>query len=124
MDPHRLAEHRSRAYHRIVAERLGADPTVLERARARVAEWLRAPHPAHHAERWAAFQRDIIDAERTLRSRPNGGQQTRVADHAVLLARKAAILDAARQGLITEKIATQHVAALDEQFVMTKSEHH
>jgi len=62
MDPHRLAERRSRAYHRVVAERLRDDPTPLERARARVAEWLRAPSPAHHAERWAAILAGEPDA--------------------------------------------------------------
>ena len=39
MDPHRLAEARSLAYHRVIAERLAADATLRARARARVASW-------------------------------------------------------------------------------------
>jgi CPA1 family monovalent cation:H+ antiporter len=68
-----------------------------------------------HAEGWAGFQRDIIEAERSLRRAGNshGG----VALPAVLTARKAAILDAARRGLITERTAALHVAALDEQLL-------
>lgn len=40
MDLHRLAEERSVAYHRVIAERLRHQPEVLERARRRVQEWL------------------------------------------------------------------------------------
>ena len=36
---------------------------------------------------------------------------------AVLMAQKAAILDAARRGLITERTAGERVAALDEQLL-------
>jgi monovalent cation:H+ antiporter, CPA1 family len=66
-----------------------------------------------HAERRAAFQRDIIEAERSL---PRTGQDTHldVALPAVLSARKAAIVDAARRGLITNTTATRHIAELDE----------
>src|SRR5688500_16130004 len=70
-----------------------------------------------HAERWASFQRDIIEAERTLRGRLQGHSQDTVAEHALLSARNAAILDASRRGLISERTAAMHVAALDEQFV-------
>jgi CPA1 family monovalent cation:H+ antiporter len=70
-----------------------------------------------HAERWAAFQRDIIGAERTLRMVGGGSATTDVAHLAVLAARKAAILDAARRGLITERTAGSQVAALDEQIL-------
>jgi CPA1 family monovalent cation:H+ antiporter len=68
-----------------------------------------------HAERWATFQRDIISAERRLRDA--GGSHTNVSLPAVLAARKAAILDAARRGLITDRTAGNHVAALDEQIL-------
>jgi hypothetical protein len=40
MDLHRLAEERSLAYHRVVAERLRTDPRVLARARERVRLWI------------------------------------------------------------------------------------
>jgi len=68
-----------------------------------------------HAERRAAFQRDIIEAERTLRAAAQSSGE--VVLPAVLNAQKAAILDAARRGLITERTASAHVAALDERFV-------
>lgn len=54
MDAHRLAEERSVAYHRVIAERLLAQPEVLEKARRRVESWLsigeRAPF---YARKWA-----------------------------------------------------------------------
>jgi CPA1 family monovalent cation:H+ antiporter len=75
-----------------------------------------------HAERWAAFQRDIIEAERTLRTVGGGSATTDVAHLAVLAARKAAILDAARRGLITERTAGSQVAALDEQILRAAAE--
>ncbi len=40
MNPHRLAEERSLALHRAIAEQLGSDPEILDRARARVRSWL------------------------------------------------------------------------------------
>jgi CPA1 family monovalent cation:H+ antiporter len=76
-----------------------------------------------HAEQHAAFQRDIIDAERTLRA---AGMRSHgeVVLPAVLIAQKAAILDAARRGLITERTAGERVAALDEQLLeATAGEH-
>ena len=43
---------------------------------------------------------------------------------AVLIAQKAAILDAARRGLITERTAGEHVASLDEKLLeATAGEH-
>jgi CPA1 family monovalent cation:H+ antiporter len=77
-----------------------------------------------HAEGWAAFQRDIIEAERTLRTEGQDVAGTDVALHAVLSARKTAILDAARRGLITERTAGTHVAALDAQIVRALSLEH
>lgn len=41
MDPHRLAEARSLAYHRVIAERLPEEPALLDAARGRIAEWRR-----------------------------------------------------------------------------------
>ncbi len=40
MDLHRLAEKRSIAYHRLIAERMRCDPAVLAGARARVRGWI------------------------------------------------------------------------------------
>jgi CPA1 family monovalent cation:H+ antiporter len=69
-----------------------------------------------HAERRAAFQRDIIDAERELRHLGRHSQVD-VAVPAVLSARKAAILDASRRGLISTRTAGRHVAQLDEEIL-------
>jgi hypothetical protein len=41
MGPHTLHDHRSLAIHALVAQRIRADPTVIEVARKRVAEWQR-----------------------------------------------------------------------------------
>jgi transposase InsO family protein len=51
---HRTAELRSIALHGIVAQRAEEDPEVLDRARARVAEWLTqgGPVDARYARRW------------------------------------------------------------------------
>ena len=76
-----------------------------------------------HAERWAEFQRDIIKAEHSLR-RPGMDSPVNVALPTVLSARKAAILDAARRGLITDRTAGTHVAALDEQILRAAAAEH
>jgi hypothetical protein len=52
MDPHRLAEQRSLAYHRAIARRLVGEPALLERARARVAAWLAEGHSPFYARAW------------------------------------------------------------------------
>jgi hypothetical protein len=54
MDLHRLAEERSVAYHRVIAERLPAQPEILAKARGRVQGWLaeRAQAP-FYARKWA-----------------------------------------------------------------------
>ena len=53
MDPHRLAEERSLAYHRAIAARLLRDPDVLQAARRRVEGWLAgAAASSHHARCW------------------------------------------------------------------------
>ncbi len=52
------ATERSLALHRAVAERVRLDPAVLERARARVAVWLR--DGTVHRE-WAEAWRQILD---------------------------------------------------------------
>jgi CPA1 family monovalent cation:H+ antiporter len=69
-----------------------------------------------HAERRAAFQRDVIKAERTLRT-ADATSHGDVVLPAVLIAQKAAILDAARRGLISERTAGEHVATLDERLL-------
>ncbi len=53
MDPHELAEERSLAIHRSVAERLRDDPRLIAAARMRVEGWL-ADHSVHpsYASAW------------------------------------------------------------------------
>jgi hypothetical protein len=53
VNSHRLAEERSLAYHQAVAEKLAAEPQLLDRARARVQSWLASGevHP-HYASAW------------------------------------------------------------------------
>lgn len=63
MDPHRLAERTSIELHRAVGERLRSRPDdVVERARARVEDWLREgrPHP-EYAKRWRALLTEPVD---------------------------------------------------------------
>lgn len=61
MDPHRLAEERSVAYHRAIAQRLPQEPEVLENARHRVESWLTPGETApFYAKRWAEIlARDV-----------------------------------------------------------------
>lgn len=74
-----------------------------------------------HAERRAAFQRQIIRAEERLRE--PGGEVVRdaLADVAILTAQKAALLDAARRGLITEDTAQARVNVIDRELVAMRS---
>lgn len=58
---HRRAELKSLALHREVARRLRADPSVLERARQRVAGWGDEVHP-YYREQWAAALAGDVDA--------------------------------------------------------------
>jgi hypothetical protein len=52
---HAVAEDRSIELHRAVAERLRSDPSLVERARDRVARWLREGTVARpYAEAWQA----------------------------------------------------------------------
>lgn len=54
MDLHRLADERSIAYHRLIAERLPHQPEILERARRRVETWMSSgPHVPFYARKWA-----------------------------------------------------------------------
>jgi hypothetical protein len=55
MDPHRLAELRSLAYHRVIADRLRSDPGVLLTARARVRGWMAQEAWPHYARKWEAL---------------------------------------------------------------------
>ena len=68
MDPHRLSEERSVAYHRVIAERLRSQPEILEKARQRVQTWLTAgAQPPFYARKWAEIlARDVPAIEAFL----------------------------------------------------------
>jgi hypothetical protein len=79
MDAHRLAEERSVAYHRVVAEKLRRDPRVLERARQRVADWLRSPvGPPRYARSWReVLERDVESVAAFLVERSDRADELR-----------------------------------------------
>jgi hypothetical protein len=53
MDLHRLAEERSVAYHRAIAEKLLQQPEIVEKARRRVQEWMASrAEPPFYARKW------------------------------------------------------------------------
>jgi hypothetical protein len=52
VDPHRLAEKRSLAFHRVVADRMLGDPRILERAREQVRSWLKEGRSPFYAAAW------------------------------------------------------------------------
>jgi len=54
---HRLAEERSLELHRLVAERLAAEPGLVDRARQRVEQWLR---DGSVARRWADAWLEVL----------------------------------------------------------------
>lgn len=63
MDLHRLAEKRSIAYHRLIAERIRRDPTVLEGARARVRSWMSTSGAVpFYARKWHDILSRHVDA--------------------------------------------------------------
>jgi hypothetical protein len=52
MDAHRLAELRSIAYHRAVAERILRDPDVIDQARDHVRTWIAEGSAPYYAPLW------------------------------------------------------------------------
>lgn len=70
-----------------------------------------------HAERRAAFQREIVRAESALRGPLGERERDALADLAILNAQKSAVLDAARRGLISEETAAHRVGELDRSLV-------
>jgi CPA1 family monovalent cation:H+ antiporter len=66
-----------------------------------------------HAERRAMFQRQVIDAEAVLRRRHGEAARDHVVEVSLLTAQKAALLDAARRGLIGGDTAQAQVNEID-----------
>jgi hypothetical protein len=62
MDGHRTAERRSLAYHRAIAERVRADPSLLAVARERVCDWTRTGSVhRRYAEAWDQLLATALD---------------------------------------------------------------
>ncbi|WP_437810698.1 cation:proton antiporter [Sorangium sp. So ce1078] len=70
-----------------------------------------------HAERRAAFQRRVIAAEGALQSPQGEAVRDHLTDVALLTAQKAAVLDAARRGLIDAETADAHANELDREMM-------
>jgi CPA1 family monovalent cation:H+ antiporter len=70
-----------------------------------------------HAERRAAFQRGVIDAEAELRTPAADAADDVVIDGAVLAAQKAALVEAVRRGLIASDTAEAEIATIDRRLV-------
>jgi hypothetical protein len=80
IDPHRLAEERSVAYHRVVAERLEPQPVILERARARVQQWREEDPSGPYAEEWARIlSMPLADIKHALVEDSEAGRARRQA---------------------------------------------
>lgn len=68
-----------------------------------------------HATRRAAFQRIIIRAESALRTPEADAADDVIIDGAVLASQKAALLDAARRGLIAMETAEKEIERIDRE---------
>jgi hypothetical protein len=67
VNAHRLAEERSLALHRAIADRLAAEPSVLERAQARVRRWLDTGEVAPYwAQKWDDLLSRPVDDIRSV----------------------------------------------------------
>ncbi len=78
---------------------------------------------AEHAERRAAFQRTIIEAETELRTPEADAADDVIIDGAVLTAQKASLLDAARRGLVASETAEREIAEIDRRLLKISAAH-
>jgi monovalent cation:H+ antiporter, CPA1 family len=76
-----------------------------------------------HAERRAAFQRAIIDAEASLRTPEADAADDEMIDGAVLTGQKVALVDAVRRGLISSPTAQKAIAQIDRRLVKLGAHH-
>jgi CPA1 family monovalent cation:H+ antiporter len=70
-----------------------------------------------HAERRAALQRVVIDAEAALRTPEADAADDEIIDGTILTAQKAALLDAARRGLVASDTAEREIGLIDRRLV-------
>jgi hypothetical protein len=67
MRPHELQDERSLAIHRVIADRISEDPSLLDRPRARVAEWRTRRHMnPKYVEAWDALLHGPIETLRAV----------------------------------------------------------
>lgn len=78
---------------------------------------------AEHAARRAGFQRTIIESEAALRMPDADATEEMVVDAAVLVAQKAALLDAARRGLVATETAEREISEIDRRLVRITDAH-
>lgn len=72
IDPHRLAELRSLAFHRAISERIRADPGLLERARVRVEGWIAdGGRTSGAAREWARILEGSVESVATFLCDPS-----------------------------------------------------
>lgn len=76
-----------------------------------------------HAERRSSFQRAVIAAETELRTPLADAMDDVVIDGAVLAAQKAALVDAARRGLIAGDTAESEISAIDRRLLGLGAHH-
>lgn len=76
-----------------------------------------------HAERHAALQRVVIDAEASLRTPEADEADDELIDGAVLTAQKAALVDAARRGLVAADTADRQIGELDRRLLRMNDAH-
>ncbi len=70
-----------------------------------------------HAERRAAFQAEVVEAERVLRGHERPAEHETHIARSLLNAQKAALLDASRKGILRADVAAARIDAIDEKLV-------
>lgn len=78
---------------------------------------------AEHAERRAAFQRTVIESEQALRTPEADAADDVIIDGALLAAQKAALVDAARRGLVASETADREIAVIDRRLLRLGNHH-
>ncbi|MDB4935502.1 MAG: Na+/H+ antiporter, partial [Labilithrix sp.] len=113
----------------------GGPRDVFDRARARLIAARRAQVELdallatglvarrEHAERHAAFQRVVIQAEAALRTPEADAADDVLIEGAVLAAQKVALADAARRGLIAAGTADEETAEIDRRLMGLDNAH-
>jgi CPA1 family monovalent cation:H+ antiporter len=70
-----------------------------------------------HAERKAAFQSQVVRAEASLKRLEAATEREAYVAKSLLFARRAALTDASRRGVLAPEVAEERVAALDDELM-------